>query len=216
MAHNIEREKEAEGGRDVGESCIAPGWHKLDAQPPHRHPEIPIGAKLWPQSNSQPVTHSLGLAVRVRGREGLGGERRTDRAPGERREINNNWEMERASERLWGVGEGAEQEKERERWGYRERQRLFAPLGAWVRAARGRSWHAAGRTVAESLRQAVCSPCLPSESRGRREREVYTVLPFCLSLFGLPALRRPKLCQFALRWKNHKHHPQPRETMAVR
>lgn len=33
MAHNIEREKEAEGGRDVGESCIAPGWHKLDWNP---------------------------------------------------------------------------------------------------------------------------------------------------------------------------------------
>lgn len=52
-------------------------------------------------------------------------------------------------------------------------QRGVAPSGAWVRAARRRSWHAAGHTVAQSLRQLVCSHCLTSESRGRRQRGVY-------------------------------------------
>lgn len=47
MAHNIEREKGADGRRDVGERCIAPWWHKLDAPLPHQHPEIHVGAKLW-------------------------------------------------------------------------------------------------------------------------------------------------------------------------
>lgn len=46
-------------------------------------------------------------------------------------------------------------------------------MGTWVRAARRRSWHAAGHTVAQSLRQAVCSQCPPLESRGRREIGVY-------------------------------------------
>lgn len=47
MAHNIEREREAEGGRDVGERCIAPGWHELDAPLPYKYPEIHVRAKLW-------------------------------------------------------------------------------------------------------------------------------------------------------------------------
>lgn len=45
MAHNIEREKETEGERVVGERCIAPGWHVLNASPARQRHEI-HGVKL--------------------------------------------------------------------------------------------------------------------------------------------------------------------------
>ena len=89
-------------------------------------------------------------------------ERATEHA-GERGEINSSWGTEKDSERLKGsIREGE---------GGMVMHRAVAPLGAWVRAACRRSWHAAGHTVAQSLRQPVCSHCLPSERRGRRERE---------------------------------------------
>ena len=73
-------------------------------------------------------------------------------------------------------------------------------MGAEVRAARRRSWHAAGHSVAESPRRALCSHCLPLESRGRRERRVCGCVCACVCVWGCCLIRNASAATHICLW----------------